>query len=281
MDSTDRGAAFVVYPAPRRCEVWLGSTKLGQTTMAAPTSAADGDSKCQTYATTTYQRNGRLFAAIERHSDHYRALMISSSSKACSFTDSILLFTPGVGFRRPAEILNYEVLLGKVAYDPPNPWFDGTLMVTYGPEGGQRIAYLYDRTTGFIKDGLSKNVSFCANDDSTIWDIARAADGSYPFYAWTPQGQPLVGVLQPLVYGSYTLSIDGMGGNDRFYGGDGKDVFTDLTGNNIAYGFGGNDTLRLCNYDTLDCGAGSGDRAYTCRSDTTGTITGCESRSTF
>jgi Ca2+-binding RTX toxin-like protein len=130
-----------------------------------------------------------------------------------------------------------------------------------------------------MKNGLSKNVSFCGNDDSTIWEIVRGSN--IPFYAYTPQDGSVQGVLQPLSYGSYSLSIDGMGGDDQFYGGDGNDVFTDLTGNNSAYGYGGNDTLRLCNYDVIDCGSGSGDKAYTCKSDTSGTITGCETRSTF
>jgi hypothetical protein len=281
LDATDKAAAFVVYPAPRRCEVWAGSTKLGQTTLTGLTSAADGDSKCQSYATTNYQKNGRLFATVERHSDHYRAIMTSSSSKACSLSDSILLFTPGLGFRRPAENLNYEVQLGKVAFNPPDPSFDGTLMLTYGTEGAQSVGFLYDKTSGFIKNSLSKNVSFCANDDSTIWAVVRAGSGDIPFYAYTPQGQSLQGVLKPLAYGSYTLSIDGMGGNDTFNGGDGNDVFTDLTGNNSASGYGGNDTLKLCNYNSIDCGSGSGDKAFTCKTDTTGTITGCESRSTF
>ena len=281
LDATDKGAAFVVYPAPRRCEVWLGSTKLGQTTMAAPTSAADGEDKCKTYATSTFQKSGKLFATVERRSDHYRAIMLSSNSKPCSLTDSILLFTPGQGFRRPAEKLTYEALLGAVAFNPPDPWSDGKLAVTYGTEGAQRIAYLYDKTSGFMTNALSKNVSFCANDDSTTWGVVRAENGYQPFVAYTPQGDPLAGQLLPLVYGSYSLSIDGMGGDDWFAGGDGSDIFTDLTGNNGAFGYGGNDTFKLCNYDYVDCGSGSGDKVSTCKSDTTGTIVNCETRSTF
>jgi hypothetical protein len=203
--------------------------------------------------------------------------MKASSSKPCAFADSVMLWTPGVGFRRPSDVVSYEFILDTVQWDPADPVYDGYLMARFGGEASGQVGYLYDTTTGFIKKGFTRNVSFCGNDQSMPWEIAKEDLGIYEFV----DGQAVSGTLKAVNYGSFSLSLDGMGANDRFSGGNGVDIFTDLGGDNSANGYGGSDILKLCNYYAIDCGSGGSDKAQTCASDTTGSVVNCESRTTF
>jgi hypothetical protein len=78
LTDTDRAAAHLVYESPTRCEVWAGSTQLALTEIAAPTSAIDGESSCATFA-SAQQRDGLSHATVERHPDHFRAIMLEST----------------------------------------------------------------------------------------------------------------------------------------------------------------------------------------------------------
>jgi serralysin len=80
LTATDRAAARFVYPAPTRCEVWAGSTELAVTDLTAPASASDGEAACEAFAVDNHQRDGAIYSNVERHPDHFRAILTVDSN---------------------------------------------------------------------------------------------------------------------------------------------------------------------------------------------------------
>jgi hypothetical protein len=78
LTDTDRAAAHVVYPSPARCEVWAGPIQLAVTDIPPPTSAGDGESRCEAFAINDQQRDGLTYARVERQPDHFRAILLES-----------------------------------------------------------------------------------------------------------------------------------------------------------------------------------------------------------